>query len=54
MSGYELAERAMQLRPELEVIFMSGYGDDVKVPRGIADTAVRLQKPFAPEELVRP
>ena len=52
MSGSELAEAAAQLRPSLKVIFMSGYGDGVKLPPGLRES-ILLRKPFAPDELLR-
>ncbi len=53
MGGRELVEQLSATRPELAVIFMSGYAEDL--PRGGGAKARRayLQKPFAPEELLR-
>jgi two-component system cell cycle sensor histidine kinase/response regulator CckA len=46
MDGYDVARQLSQERPELPIVFMSGYGDpEPKVPF--------LQKPFAPDVLVR-
>jgi two-component system cell cycle sensor histidine kinase/response regulator CckA len=46
MDGYELARCLHEERPDLPIVFMSGYGD--------AETAhPSLQKPFAPDILVR-
>jgi len=52
MDGPELARRAKQLRPELPVLFMSGYTDDEIVRRGLLDAGQPfLQKPFTPDAL---
>ena len=46
MSGYQLAEAGMALRPNLKVLLMTGYAQD-PVPTGMADAGVRvLYKPF--------
>jgi signal transduction histidine kinase/ActR/RegA family two-component response regulator len=54
MSGRELAERMGPLRPDLSVLYMSGYTDDAVIRHGVlgADTAF-LQKPFTPAALVQ-
>jgi two-component system, cell cycle sensor histidine kinase and response regulator CckA len=51
-NGRVLAERIARIRPELRVVFMSGYTDDEIVRRGLLTPgAVLLQKPFTPEAL---
>ena len=53
MGGPELARQIRRLRPEVRVLFMSGYTDDAKVKASLVDGRERfLQKPFAPKELV--
>jgi len=52
MSGPELAERLMLLRPGMRALYMSGYTDDALAPRALLDSdRVLLQKPFTPESL---
>jgi two-component system cell cycle sensor histidine kinase/response regulator CckA len=47
ISGRELSERVKTIRPEIRVLFMSGYTDQAVVHHGILETdAVLLQKPF--------
>jgi CheY-like chemotaxis protein len=52
MSGRELAERASSLKPEMRVIYMSGYTDDEIMFCGILGPGVAaLQKPVRAEAL---
>jgi signal transduction histidine kinase/ActR/RegA family two-component response regulator len=51
-SGRVLAEALRQRRPELNVLFMSGYTEDVVIRHGVELGAVAfLQKPFSAEQL---
>jgi two-component system, cell cycle sensor histidine kinase and response regulator CckA len=54
MSGPELAKRLLALRPDLKVLFVSGYTDDAIIHQGVlsSDTAF-LQKPFTTEALAK-
>jgi CheY-like chemotaxis protein len=51
MSGRDLAEAAALLSPDLRVLFLSGYTDQVVVDHGVVVGADFLQKPFTPETL---
>ncbi len=53
MTGLELAQRVFPLRPEIKVLYISGYTSDALAHRRMmaAGTAF-LQKPFTPDALV--
>jgi PAS domain S-box-containing protein len=47
IGGRELAQRLSSTRPEMKVLFMSGYTDDMVIRQGVLSAGVRfLQKPF--------
>jgi len=53
MSGRELTERLKALRPDMKILFMSGYTDDAVVRHGVLAAEVEfLSKPFSPSMLV--
>jgi two-component system CheB/CheR fusion protein len=53
MGGRELADRAVLLRSQMKVLFMSGHTNDIILEQGIAEGAPFLQKPFSKIQLTR-
>jgi two-component system cell cycle sensor histidine kinase/response regulator CckA len=54
MSGWALAETLASLRPEMRVLYMSGYPDGVVARNGLTEAGITiLHKPFTREELTR-
>ena len=54
MNGGELAERMTVLRPDVKVLYMSGYAETTVYRKGVLEQgAPFLQKPFAPPDLGR-
>jgi hypothetical protein len=52
MTGKELADGLSLMRPEMKVLFISGYSGDVIAHRGVLDDSVAyLPKPFTPSVL---
>jgi PAS domain S-box-containing protein len=52
MNGHELAQRLQAIRPEIRVLYMSGYTDDTLAFHGITDPEIEfIQKPFTKAEL---
>jgi CheY-like chemotaxis protein len=52
MTGREVAQVLLQERPDLRVLYMSGYTEEAIAHRGVLDAGIDyLQKPFTPELL---
>jgi len=53
-SGRELAVQVQALRPDIAILYMSGYTDDAVIRRGVLEAGMAfIQKPFGAEDLVR-
>jgi CheY-like chemotaxis protein len=48
MDGWTLAEQARELRPDLPVVYITGYSDELRPVQG----ATVLAKPFRPANLL--
>ena len=54
MTGRKLAEEALKLRPDLNVIYTTGFSRNGVIHGGVLDHDVNfLPKPFTVEELAR-
>jgi PAS domain S-box-containing protein len=54
ISGRQLAGRLRPVRPEMKVLYMSGYTDDAVLRDGVVNATVAfIQKPITPEALAR-
>jgi DNA-binding NtrC family response regulator len=54
MSGPQLAEQVAARRPQMKVLFMSGYTNDTILHHGILHEGISfIQKPFSPDDLAK-
>jgi signal transduction histidine kinase/ActR/RegA family two-component response regulator len=54
LGGAQTAARLRELRPEIKVLFVSGYADDAVLRHGVAQGEVSmLRKPYGPDALAR-
>jgi two-component system cell cycle sensor histidine kinase/response regulator CckA len=54
LQGHDLAAQAKVLRPDMPVVYMSGYASDSILPGGRIDPGINyLEKPFGPADLGR-
>ncbi len=52
MSGKQLYERLLKIKPDLKALFMSGYTEDSISSQGILEEKINfIQKPFRPQTL---
>jgi two-component system cell cycle sensor histidine kinase/response regulator CckA len=54
LNGDKLVERGAPMRPEMKVLLMSGYTEDVMIQHGVLDEPIHfLKKPFTTNVLLR-
>lgn len=54
MGGFEMVNELAKTRPDIEVIFMSGYAGDEELVKQVSDGKARfIPKPFRPGDLER-
>jgi CheY-like chemotaxis protein len=52
MSGNDMSKQVLAKRPNLPVLYMSGYTDDAIVQHGVLEPGINfIQKPFSPDAL---
>ena len=54
MGGKELADRLLEARPKMKVLYISGYADSAVIRRDILEAGLSfLAKPFSPQRLTK-
>ena len=54
MNGHELAAKLSSVRPDMKILYVSGYSDNDIGDHGVLDPRFELlQKPFTPQTLAR-
>ena len=54
MNGRDLVRRVRQMRPEMKVIYMSGYTDNLVLQGGMVEEGSDfIQKPFSSDTLAK-
>ena len=52
MSGNDMSKQLLAMKPDLPVLYMSGYTDDAIVQHGVLEPGINfIQKPFSPDAL---
>jgi FixJ family two-component response regulator len=52
VNGRELIRRLLPLRPEMQVIILSGFPDEIMAQQGLTPAVPILRKPFSPKRLL--
>ncbi|MBA3430421.1 MAG: response regulator, partial [Actinobacteria bacterium] len=52
MSGKELADRVRKVEPEIQIMYMSGYPEQIITQEGVEAGQTYIQKPFTAKELL--
>lgn len=52
MGGVELADQIRDLLPDIRILYMSGYADEIEIDEMLAKGEDFINKPFLPESLV--
>jgi two-component system cell cycle sensor histidine kinase/response regulator CckA len=52
MNGRELVRRLLPLRPDMQVVLMSGFPDEIMAQQGLTPSVPILRKPFPPKRLL--
>lgn len=53
LRGYEVAQQVASARPEIKVLYMSGYAEEALVGRTVLADGALIEKPFAVDALAR-
>jgi len=54
MSGTELVAKINKIKPEVKVLYMSGYTENVIVRQGVSNEGIHfVQKPFSMKDFAR-
>ena len=54
ISGPQLFKKVAPLRPDMKVLYMSGYTDEAIVRHGVLEAGINfIQKPFTPDSIIR-